>query len=167
MERGLASAHREATHPLGAGLFEDTVCSVLIWSCGARLGGGDLGRTPAGAGTRERHANPREVKYVWWLGTLVLVGQAWRCRSLGGRDFAPDLTEASVSQPDVAPLLPGLHHLSSWSVLAMFCGSFPMSQVLTSNSLHNGPCCLYPPQQEVSLPLGGHCPRWTLRVPSG
>lgn len=111
----------------------------------------------------ERHANPREVKNVWWLGTLVLVGQAApRYRSLGGRDFVPDLTEASVLQPDLARLLPGLHHLFPRSVLVMFCDSFPMSQVLTSNSLHSGPCCLHLPQQEASLPLGGHCPRWTL-----
>lgn len=90
----------------------------------------------------------------------MLVSQAWRCRSLGGRDFAPDLTEASVLQPDLAPLLPGLHHLSPWSVLAMFCGSFSMSQVLTSNSLHNGPAVSIHPNRRLLYP-------WEATVLSG
>lgn len=60
------TAHREAIHPVRAGLLEDMVCPVLIGSCDARLAVGWGVVPPAGAGTKQlagvKHANPGEAR---------------------------------------------------------------------------------------------------------
>lgn len=59
-------ANREAIHPVDAGLLEDMVCPVLIWSCDARLAVGCGVVPPAGAGTKQlaggKHANLGEIR---------------------------------------------------------------------------------------------------------
>lgn len=59
-------ANKEAIHPVDAGLLEDMVCPVLIWSCDARLAAGWGVVPPEGAGTKQlagrKHANPGKIR---------------------------------------------------------------------------------------------------------